>query len=102
MADVVDNLLDTLIEECAEVIQRATKAKRFGLNEVQPGHELDNRLRLNCEWNDLLAVVELLKANGVELFRSDELIIAKKAKIRHFLKYSQELGVVELKAAVAE
>lgn len=36
-----DELLDLLIEECAEVIQAATKAKRFGSNRCWPGYNGD-------------------------------------------------------------
>lgn len=46
-------ILETLIEECAEVIQRATKMLRFGAHEVQPGQDKDNSVRLALEIGDL-------------------------------------------------
>lgn len=91
----VEALLDTLVEELAEVIQRVEKAKRFGLDEVQPGQDLNNLQRMNIEWNDVLALVELLADDhNVRLFRTDELVRAHKNQVRYFLKYSRERGRV--------
>lgn len=58
-------LLIVLIEECAEVQQRATKMLRFGTQEVQPGHHLSADLRLSNEVGDLLAIVDLLKSENL-------------------------------------
>jgi len=58
-------LLVCLIEECAEVQQRATKALRFGVNEVQPGQALSNSERMSEELGDLLCVVTRLKEVGL-------------------------------------
>jgi hypothetical protein len=46
-------LLTILIEECAEVQKRATKALRFGLEEIQPGQNFDNIQRLSMEIGDV-------------------------------------------------
>ena len=51
-------ILEILIEECAEVQQRATKALRFGPDEVQPGQGYNNKARLAHEVGDLLMVIE--------------------------------------------
>jgi len=61
-----EHLLDILIEECAEVIQRVTMAKRFGLLEVQPAQELNNQQRIILEFCDLAAVVEMLFGVGCD------------------------------------
>ena len=58
-------LLDALMEECAEVIVRASKALRFGLDEIQPGQALTNRERLEAELNDLAGVLAMLPGTGV-------------------------------------
>ena len=86
-----DHLLDILIEECAEVIQRATKAKRFGLLEVQPEQALTNGRRIAYEVNDLVAVADMLLGSSWE---DAEAIIAKKHKVEHFLEYSKECGTL--------
>ena len=51
-------LLTCLAEECGEVAQRCTKALRFGINEIQPGHEATNYARLWGELCDLQAVAD--------------------------------------------
>lgn len=92
-----EHLLDILIEECAEVIQRATKAKRFGLKETQPGQEHDNAERISYELADLFAVVELLEEEEalVEPHYLDGAILnAKKEKVEKYLKYSVECGTL--------
>jgi hypothetical protein len=58
-------LLDILIEEAAEIIQRATKIKRFGVDEIQPGQPHDNAYRLGLEIGDLVEVVDRLINLGV-------------------------------------
>ena len=87
-----DHLLDILIEECAEVIQRATKAKRFGILEVQPEQELTNGRRIAYEVCDLVAVADMLLGSSWE---DPEMIIAKKRKVEHFLEYSKECGMLD-------
>lgn len=80
-------ILTCLIEECAEVTQRATKAIRFGLGETQPGHTLTNLQRLSSEVGDLLGMVDLATRAGlvdsaaVEGFRLE--------KPRRFERYAQ-------------
>jgi hypothetical protein len=87
-----EHLLWVLAEECAEVAQRASKAARFGLDEVQPGQALTNEERLWQEMCDLCAVGEMLislRGQG-GLNRGD--VDAKKAKVEKFLLYSAECG----------
>lgn len=60
----VRELLTILVEECAEVQQRATKALRFGVGEVQPGQALNNIERLSLEVGDLLEVLDSLEGEG--------------------------------------
>lgn len=47
-------LLVILMEECAEVQQRAAKALRFGLEDVEQGQDLTDRERLSLEVGDLV------------------------------------------------
>lgn len=58
-------ILEILIEECAEIIQRATKMLRFGVNEVQPGQGFDNAARLSHEVGDMAKVLELAEDAGL-------------------------------------
>jgi NTP pyrophosphatase (non-canonical NTP hydrolase) len=90
-----EHLLTILAEECNEVAQRASKALRFGLDEVQPGQALDNYTRIWKEMADLAAVgamlVDEVGRGGVEL----EDLVAKRAKVERFLDYSHQCGTLQ-------
>lgn len=93
--NVIENLIDSLAEECAEIAQRCSKANRFGPGEIQPGQPHRNSERIEGELNDLLGVVDLLNELGVLNFKPDpERIRAKKVKVVKFLDYSMECGVL--------
>ena len=64
MSPKVLEALTILQEECAEVIQNVSKIKRFGLNEAYTGQET-NRIRLEKEVGDVLAMVDFLIQEGV-------------------------------------
>jgi len=64
MSPKVLEALTILQEECAEVIQNVSKIKRFGLNESYTGQET-NRIRLEKEVGDVLAMVDFLIQEGV-------------------------------------
>lgn len=82
-------LLTCLAEECAEVAQRATKAIRFGMDEVQPGQQLTNFDRLQHELNDLMAVADLLG-----LSPQLPAMLAKVERVWKYYEYSQAKGQV--------
>lgn len=58
-------ILTILIEEAAEVQQRATKLLRFGRDEVQPGQELTNGERLAKEIGDMEVLVAMAADAGL-------------------------------------
>lgn len=94
-----EHLLACLAEECVEVAQRATKAMRFGLKEVQPGQELDNAQRIAEELHDLEGVLMMLYQRGV-LKKPDALTAltratTKAAKVEKFMRYARERGALE-------
>lgn len=94
-----EHLLVILMEECAEVAQRASKALRFGLFEVQPGQELTNRDRICQEFADLTAAMNMLENEcgiGMEFDRFDNLVNRKIAQVEKFLKYSSEVGTLNV------
>jgi hypothetical protein len=94
-------LLNQLSEEAAEVSQRCSKAIRFGLIEKQPGQDLTNIYRLAEELKDCIAVISLLdKLPNVEslvelLDMSDDELNSRQEKIIKYLRYSQELGILD-------
>lgn len=88
-------LLVSVAEECAEVAQRATKALRFGLDEVQPGQTLTNKARLMDELEDLFIILELLQKNGylpAELSSRNE--EKKLAKVFKYMDFAEECGTL--------
>ena len=93
----LEHLLTIVGEEGGEVAGRASKAMRFGLNEIQPGQELSNLQRLVGEINDLLAVAELLHDSGIDMSAVGDRaqIAAKKAKVARFLEYSRLCGTLQ-------
>lgn len=87
-------LLVCLMEECDEVSQRASKALRFGMEEIQPGQELTNRERLKNEIADLYACFELIFEAGEDLEVPSK-ILQKVNKIYKYARYSRELGILK-------
>ena len=94
----LEHLLTILTEECAEVQQAGTKALRFGLEE---GRDLsamadgNNVQRLRHEINDMLAMVEMLEDEGLELSPDHSLRKQKKEKVEKYLLYSKQCGTLE-------
>lgn len=90
-----EHLLTCLMEECAEVAQRASKALRFGLSEIQPEQSLTNAQRLVAEINDLVAVVDMLHERELIVDTlSRECVEEKKQKILRFMEYARECGTL--------
>lgn len=96
-----EHLLWLISEECNEVGQRASKAARFRLDEIQPGQPLDNADRILQEWYDLRAIMEMLIDEGhLTPWPSErQTIDAKKAKVEKFLQYSAACGTLTVEAA---
>lgn len=91
-----DYLIACLAEECAEVIQRVTKAQRFTLSEIQPGQGKSNSERILEEVVDLLAVIDMLREESVlppfTEVASDEALDRKKEKVNRFWEYARSIG----------
>lgn len=93
-------LLDCLQEECAEVIQVISKAKRFGLEDIWPNEAKNpekhsNERRLDLELNDVYAVFMMLEQAGVCLTFDPALHSAKIERVNKYLEYSRSKGLVE-------
>ena len=92
----IEHLLTCLAEECAEVIQRVTKANRFGLAEIEPGQDFTNAQRIVQELYEVKAVVETLKAEGALASGLDAIaIMQKKEKIRRYMEYAEQCGTLK-------
>ena len=82
----LDEIMNILSEECAEVIQAISKCNRFGLDNAKPGKPLTNAQHLEGEIGDLLAMVDLLQSMGV--VTKDGMETAKQAKFEKLKKWS--------------
>ena len=87
LTDYEREVLDILIEECAEVIQRATKMLRFGRDEVQAGQDLTNAERLALEIGDARHMMKV--ANEAGLAPGFRIAEGESIKERKLLKYMQ-------------
>lgn len=89
-----------LIEECAEVAQRASKSMQFGPEEIQKDQQKTNATRLRDEVEDLLAIIAILENDTndlpeLEFTESITRVVEKTEKVMKYLRYSQGLGMVE-------
>jgi hypothetical protein len=82
----VEEILDILQEECAEVIQNVSKCRRFGLDNVYLNGTGTQRDELVKEIGDVVAMIELLKEHGV--VTEAELAVAKQNKFNKLRKWS--------------
>lgn len=80
-------VLAILIEECAEVIQRATKMLRFGIEETQPGQEYTNRERLGHEVGDVSEMIDMACRAG--LMTNLDICVGRSRKRRQLEVYMQ-------------
>ncbi len=84
-------LLIILMEECAEVTKRASKALRFGLDEIEPGKAMTNSYRLGSEMGDLLHMIMTLREEGMVTARSiREGVESKKRQLARFMQFPLE------------
>jgi NTP pyrophosphatase (non-canonical NTP hydrolase) len=83
----VEEILDILQEECAEVIQNVSKCRRFGLDNEYLNGTGTQRENLVKEIGDVLAMIELLQEHGV--VSEEELIIARRNKFNKLRKWSK-------------
>lgn len=110
----IEHLLTIAGEECNEIAQRCSKALRFGLTQVQERRDdrpeqnpekLNNKQRIEDEFQDLIAALDMLgivDVSGIPHPEGTEWVVrididkvrAKQAKVEHYLKMSDELGTL--------
>jgi len=89
-----EHLLTILSEECGEVVQIASKIKRFGMHE-QRDLPVSNYYRLKAELNDIYAMVEMIQAEfNIDLEPDKEVIFTKQTQVEIYLQYSKECGTL--------
>lgn len=90
----LEHLLTTFSEECAELQQAISKSLRFGLNDGYPGTNRSNLSDMRLELNQLIAMVEMLEAEGIDLAPDHKIRADKKVKVEHYLEYAKERGTL--------
>jgi NTP pyrophosphatase (non-canonical NTP hydrolase) len=87
MNEKIQETLDILQEECAEVVVAVSKISRFGIDNFKPGKPKTNREHLEEELGDMLAMIDILvEKNVVSL---EHLEVAKTAKIEKLKQWSK-------------
>lgn len=87
-------LLTCLVEECVETAHAACKVQRFTPDDHHPSRESTNIQELTKEFNDLLALREMLMNFGYEIPVDRTMIDAKKARVYEFAHMSKRMGVI--------
>lgn len=94
-------LLNKLMEECAEVIQIASKYKSFGPDSYNPNDpaKATNKTLLGKEIIDIMAVVSMIGNEGLLPITSgkeaNDAIERKVAKVEFYMGASRECGCLE-------
>lgn len=83
----VNEILDILQEECAEVIQAISKCRRFGIDNVYSKGTGTQREHLVQELGDVTLLIELLKAYHV--YTDTELKEAQERKAQKLTQWSK-------------
>jgi hypothetical protein len=92
-----EHLLICLAEECAEIQYAVTKSLRFGLADRYV-HSKDPCPKecISRELNDLIAVAEMLRAEGtLDDFNIERVKQDKVLKVLKFMDYSRDRGLLE-------
>lgn len=95
----LEHILTCIAEESNEVGQRACKALRFGINEVQPGQDKDNWERMLQEFHDLFGSLVMYAQDTArdweDLIPDHGTTAAKRDRIEKFMVLAREGGALE-------
>jgi NTP pyrophosphatase (non-canonical NTP hydrolase) len=72
MQEKINEVMNILSEECAEVIQAVSKINRFGMDNYKPGKPKTNREHLEEELGDLMAMIDILQEMDVVSYTNIE------------------------------
>lgn len=88
-------LLLKLMEECAEVSQRASKQILYGKDEIQDGQSFTNAERTAGEIEDLFVICKMLDEENElpdSILGDLDRLETKKAKVEKWLKFALEVN----------
>jgi len=87
MNNRIQETLDILQEECAEVIVEVSKCRRFGFDTMHYKTGVEHSIMLEMEIGDVLAMIDILIEQGV--LDQDGLDIAKENKKQKLKQWSK-------------
>ena len=90
MKERVQEILDILQEECAEVIVEVSKCRRFGIDSQHYKTNIPHKEMLEQELGDVMAMIKLLLEDGVITVEGIE--AAAERKIEKLHKWSNIFG----------
>lgn len=82
------------MEECVEVAHAVSKVIRFTAHDSYKIGEPTNLENLVKEFNELMALVQMLNDEGIPIKESAQYIEQKKRMVEEYMKYSALLKVV--------
>lgn len=89
LTEVEAEVIDHLIEECAEVIHAASKVKRFGRENPHPELGISSTYALGLEVGDLISMVNLLAK--YKLVEQSDVKDGEARKLERLARYSRLL-----------
>ena len=90
----LEHLMTIFNEECSEIIQDTSKALCFGLDDRENGTYPTNQECMRKEFNQLIAMAEMLEAEGVDLSPDHKVRRDKKENVERYLGVSKTLGTL--------
>jgi len=95
-----EHLLVCLIEELSEVQQELSKCLRFTLEHRPSGYASSNIQRVRLEMADVRALIELLKADNIDIEGKDyseveQRFLMKYVKTKKLLVTARQLGALQ-------
>lgn len=89
----IQHLTICLIEELSEVQKALTKSLRFGYDDIYEG--MTNLEYVQNEFVDVSQIVDRLDLLGIDIEPVED-VIYNEEKLNHWLKYSQDKGLLDM------
>ncbi len=94
----VEHLLICASEKASEIVKSISQALKFGVENGYPGAKNTNAEDIAQETTELLAILELLRSEGVKIpiVGMPMVITNKKRKIVEWMEYAKKQGTLSV------